>query len=121
MKPVKQTILGETGNCFAACVASILECELNDVPKIKFWKHGNNWQIPFNKWLKSKGLCYVPIKGGFDFKKDVYYISCMLENKNPVNYHAVVSRKGKIVHDPFPTKLKLYEEVEIGLFIKNFL
>ena len=56
MKPVYQTIFGKTnGNCFAACIASILEMDLEDVPH---FCRGDNpeWMFDLNEWLYQFGL-----------------------------------------------------------------
>lgn len=56
LKPVYQTIFGKTnGNCFAACIASILEMDLEDVPH---FCRGDNpeWMFDLNEWLYQFGL-----------------------------------------------------------------
>ena len=50
MKPVHQTILhAPRGNCFSACLASLLEVGCDDVPNIHDF--GDEWFYPLNKWL----------------------------------------------------------------------
>ncbi len=57
MKPVYQTRYGEPhGNCFAACVASILECGLADLPDLDNLPEGRNWLDWFNEQLAERGL-----------------------------------------------------------------
>lgn len=101
MKPVTQTIFNaERGDCFAACLASILELELDEVPNF----HGENWLFRYNRWLKPFNLVLYDVT----FPKGT--------NQHPVGYsilagtspryapalHAVVCLDGTIVHDPHP-------------------
>lgn len=105
MKRVTQTILGaEKGDCFRACLASILERD--DVPNC----HGEqnvNWIFQYDKYLKRFNLhlfwCQVgaaPAPKGYSI---LSVKSVMLENA----YHAVVlyqNRAGvaKVIWNPNP-------------------
>lgn len=56
MEPVFQTMHGEKhGNCFAACIASLLEIPLEDVPQF-----GDNdwWLKEINEFLSHYGYAY---------------------------------------------------------------
>lgn len=56
MKKVFQTRTGDPeGNCFAACVASILECNLSDLPDLMDLPEGRNWLEWFNEGLEARG------------------------------------------------------------------
>lgn len=56
MKLVYQTKFGDPeGNCFAACVASILECEITELPDFDDLPEGCNWLEWFNEHLAPKG------------------------------------------------------------------
>lgn len=58
MKPVDQTKFTSTdGNCFAACVASIMELGLDDVPDLA----GPEQLDKLETWLKTRGLSYVEV------------------------------------------------------------
>ena len=53
MKPIHQTKFGKEGNCFAACIASVLDCEIDSVP---FWADSEEWkkyQSRLNSFLKT--------------------------------------------------------------------
>ena len=65
MRRVYQTDLTpQSGNCFAACVASILNMEIKDVPNF-CWEHDQyKWFGAFQKWLEPKGLTAIEIKYG---------------------------------------------------------
>jgi hypothetical protein len=57
MKPVFQTKYGPIeGNCFNACVASILECNLDDLPDLNnIEASGKNWLVGLNEQLRPMG------------------------------------------------------------------
>ena len=57
MKPVSQTIVSQTnGDCMQAAIASLFECELEEVPK--FIELKPSWFKPFREFLLSKGYDY---------------------------------------------------------------
>jgi hypothetical protein len=61
MKPVFQTIFdSDGGNCLTACIASILELPIDEVPNFA-QEHGDNCQNAVEKWLASKGLRFIEI------------------------------------------------------------
>lgn len=125
MKPVDQTILGPGGNCYAACLASILEIGIGDVPN--FCAQSGNWVARAEEWLRTKHDCtllgFRP-KGEGDF----YCIPAMyhiIAGKSPRRglYHAVVGFQGKIIHDPHPSRegLVTVEEFEFLIPLTNLL
>jgi len=121
MKPVTQTqfsfVIGpEAGNCFAACIASILELELEAVPN---FVEADDWRSACIEWLRRRGLGYVAL----DLNKHAkLYIGnalaglyCILDGpspRSPGHYHSVVGRIGEhagevgieLVHDPHPDR-----------------
>lgn len=110
MIPVDQTKLGHPeGDCFSACIASILEIPLEDVPNPK----GEDWVHRFNEWLRDYGLAIVTMglpEGAKDMPLDMrrYFLPgyCILAVKSPRGdwTHAVVCLDGEIVHDPHPQR-----------------
>jgi hypothetical protein len=57
VKPVTQTVtdIGK-GNCFAACLASLLHLECNEVPNfIGDSSEDDNWFAICNEWLAKRG------------------------------------------------------------------
>lgn len=116
MKPVYQTIelpseqiekLVSEGkpysNCIAACLASILELNINDVPffQEKSWEYYHRWLyenyklsiigVPFGMFKNPKGYSILtvatpPIK--------------LVNGKSQANYHCVVCEEGKMIHNP---------------------
>jgi len=108
MKPKMQTLFYDkdgTGNCFEACIASIFEIELKDVPNF----HGINWFGDFLRWLKLRGYtsygCLYnenieSYKGGVGG----YFVVAgeSPRGKHIKGGHAVIYKAGKLVHDPYP-------------------
>ena len=117
MRPVVQTRLhspGKPGNCFAACLASLLECDINDVP----WPNQANvdsddWGSYWRRiavWLAERGLFMiewdVDVKGPKPWVSDAaadaeaYWLAA---GPSPRGVrHSVVMKGAEIVHDPHP-------------------
>lgn len=107
--PVYQTISGylpngqPTGNCFPACVASILGLQLDDVPF--FSTESQQAQLAdANRWLKPRGYRLEMVRNTRRHKhpKGVYYIMRGRSPRMAGQYHMVVGKEGKLVHDPHP-------------------
>lgn len=123
MKKVYQDKFGNEGNCFDACVASILELDLKAVPhfinfKSKLW-------IELRRWLNFRGYdyCHFP---------SVNVTTCMLPfvpiivsgNGGRGFRHAVIKKptapnsfKLKLLHDPHPEGNGLTGKDEFYLII----
>ncbi|OGP46220.1 MAG: hypothetical protein A3K30_03875 [Deltaproteobacteria bacterium RBG_13_51_10] len=124
---VYQDKFGEEGNCFEACLASILEIKLERIPTIM----KGNWLRTANVWLKENfnlGLLGVflpslsnpplPMDGALQslFDVGVFYI---VTGKGPRGLdHACVADSGKIVHDPHPSGEGLKKEEESYFLVK---
>ena len=66
MIPIHQTTFGgpaappaDRGDCFSACLASILEIPLAEVPR--FCELEDDWQPHICEWLKQYGFAYVDV------------------------------------------------------------
>jgi hypothetical protein len=108
MIPVYQTIFGnKNGNCVQACVASILELPLSDVPHFLEY---NDWWEALNWFLGCRGMYAVDLminvhkRAGFVCRG--YHLINGPNTRNGV-LHAVVGKDGRMVHDPFPGGLGL--------------
>ena len=110
MKAVFQTKLTPpSGNCWAACVASVLELSIEDVPDIEFKqleKHNTPdvkkfWRV-WGKWLATRNLQHLSVTApkGVPFPKG-YILVCGVSPRGKW-LHSVVYRDGKLCHDPFP-------------------
>lgn len=115
MKPVNQTKFGEEGNCLQACIASLLELKLEDVPE---FPHTNQFNY-LQRFMRQHGLQPVAKDMiAFNYPYNVYYL---LWGKSPRGFmHSVVAWNGKTVHDPHPEGGGLVT-VEFGVvFIATF-
>lgn len=105
MRPVAQTTFGSPGgNCFSACVASILEFEIEEVP---YFMEPEDWWPPFVEWCAARGVRPVfhdrrpgsasetePPPTGWSIKTGQ-------SPRYPAPaYHSVVAFDGETVHDP---------------------
>lgn len=105
VKPVEQTVLGwPNGNCFSACVASILEIPLDTVPAYQCDLADDGWWARWVAWFEEHGYRAVwrlhtkeePAPRGY----------AILGAKSPRGQftHAVVCLDGEIVWDPHPDR-----------------
>ena len=125
MNPVMQTIMGDKGNCFNACIASLLNINIDDVPVLDSFQDGE-WSAQLNEWLYPRGLVYFDIRiakseAGLFFKdKDFYHVLTGPSPRLPGLDHCVIGRKGKIVHDPHPEGTGLIDKqtyLTIGILV----
>ena len=117
MKPVYQTRFGEPhGNCFAACMASILEVGLNDLPDLDFLPAGRNWIEWFNENLGERySVAFFPATEEQPFTGYIAsgtHIITNGKNKEGVDHSQVaichskvlegevIERTWELVHDP---------------------
>jgi hypothetical protein len=107
MIPVKQTKFGDEGNCFAACIASLLECDINCVPFLAKDEDWDEYATRLNSFLKENHQIilswdeYIPDNYS-DFVnldlKDSFYI---VSGKAARGFeHAVIYKNGILKHDP---------------------
>jgi hypothetical protein len=117
--PVDQTTFGMPGgNCFSACVASILELPISEVPYFMEPPPGCEhapaepcgcWWSGFLDWLAARGLTSHYFKAGdypWSGHPPGYSIAGGL-NASAGLPHAVVALDGAQVHDPNPNRLGL--------------
>ncbi len=105
MKPIDQTTFGKgKGNCFAACIASILEVGIDEVPN--FVCEYKNWVGETLKWLNKRGFTGMFLTGseeGVAFRPDCYHVVTGPSPRGDF-LHAVVGRGDSLVHDPHPSR-----------------
>jgi len=127
MKAVTQTWLGGVdapkdgnGNCFQACVASILE-----IPLEGSFNHGifsdMEWFAIFNEWLKQYGLGCIFVECSEESPLSSTPLCGIhiaeMQPKNGGLRHAVVIDGDKIIHDPFPSPRDGYHCCGIYFFV----
>ena len=116
MRHVDQTTYGPyDGNCFSACLASILEIPIEEVPLFL----GTYWD-DFLPWLKARGL------GASLYRKSErrfplgYSIAGGPSKRFAGKMHACVAYDGMIVHDPHPSRDGLPYGIEEYVVIHGF-
>ena len=105
MKPVKQSKLYtndgiHNGNCYAACLASLLEIPLWLVPPFDAMFGRGGWRPRVDEWLSRMfGLELIlhDDEDGDDFLPEFYMVS---GESNRGVMHSVIFSKGKLIHDP---------------------
>jgi hypothetical protein len=128
MKPVFQTKFNSEGNCFAACVASLLACDINEVPFLGKEESWEDYELRLNDFLKQRYQLFVYCTA-YDLEqyeyffqvdlKDTYYI--VAGDAERGFFHSVVYKNGKLAHDPHPSGVGLLNVQTVYLFQKVFL
>ena len=113
MKPVMQDKFGLGGNCLSACIASLLELPLSEVPSFHgdfpentaednpeavqvFWAN-------VHRFLNARG--YGMFHMDIDSPEDLKFMSgyFLIGGKSPRGYsHSVIYTKEGLAHDPHP-------------------
>ena len=104
--------LGQYGDCFSSCIASITEEDNvpnfadypDDLPADKMFDDANEWLKERGLWLFNVGFRDNTLEQVLEamgvWNPDIHYIlggACA----NGVN-HTVVCKGGEVVHNPFP-------------------
>jgi hypothetical protein len=123
VKAIDQTTFGfPGGNCFSACVASLLEIPLDDVPYFMGddVAGDDKWWEKFGAWLLPRG--YYPLC--FELKDDWRPVGLHIlsgksprELANPKALHSVVAERERVVHDPHPSRHGLLDQRDVVLLI----
>jgi len=119
MIPVDQRIIGEMGDCFTCCLASLFELSYEEVPY--FIGMGNHWHGEFFKFIFEHGYEYKGlatserIASGISVGVDGYFL---VSGESPRGFstgHAVVYKGTELVHDPHPSKAGILGEPEFWM------
>jgi hypothetical protein len=128
MIPVEQTRFGgpehpfeERGNCFGACLASLLEVGLEELPAVAAFDEG--WHELLG-WLRGRGWYLVAIHG-HDWSEEHWpgYViaGCQsqayahLMGQDEGGGHVVVVQDGEVVWNPNPRDTRTLGEVREAL------
>lgn len=110
MKPLDQDLFhdgaDEPGNCFQACVGSILELPLEDVPHF-VRLYGRSWMKGFRDWLEERGMGAAWMPEG----RHPGGAHCIATGHSPRGefLHCVVWLN-RLVHDPHPSRAGIVGE-----------
>ena len=130
MIKINQTIFNKNGNCYSACIASILEIPIKDVPAFSY-NNGKSSFINANDWIMTNFNMYLLSSDINNFDKEnlqiikkfkIYHLILGL-SATYNTYHCCVGLNGDVVHDPHPKQLGLNKisryEFIIPLDLKN--
>jgi hypothetical protein len=123
MIKVMQTLFGPTeGNCFPACLASILELDLVEIPNFFYlYPDVDKANEEISAWLLERNLFGPSVsftsKEVFDRYMDnaPYSIVCGKSPRFDCN-HSVVFYRNIMVHDPHPDGIGL-ENIQGAMFL----
>lgn len=116
MKPVDQTTFGlPGGNCFSACVASLLEIPIDEVPyfmgdtgEVLAGDDPEKWFERFEQWLSPRGLYPILLDiHGISWRPAGLHIlsGCSPRGRGRADdLHSVVAQGSEILHDPHPSR-----------------
>jgi hypothetical protein len=119
----QQTVFGDKkGNCFATCIACILELPVEEVPNFcgDHWTDDGEWFRQTNKWLAPLGLRYIEFQYGdwVTHYHGVPDVDVIVSGPGPRGCdHAVIWRAGELVHDPHPSGDGLLKAEFVGFFV----
>lgn len=101
---VHQTKFGEgAGNCFSACIASLLELPLEEVP---FFCADVNWRESTDRWLSPRGYFYMDVTLKGDMRDELcrFWGYHVISGDGPRGLrHSVIGLAGRMVFDPHPS------------------
>lgn len=119
----QQTVFGDgKGNCFATCIACILDLPVSEVPNFcgDYWTDDGEWFRQANKWLAQHGLRYIEFSFGDWLSHDHGLPDCHVIVSGPGPRgcdHSTVWLGGNLAHDPHPSDAGLVEPKIVGFFV----
>lgn len=117
MKPIDQTILAPpNGDCLRACVASVFELALDEVPHF-CGDHRACWFEALRDWCRQRG--FNPMLIHPDVLRDDPRGVCIVSGKSPRGdwLHSVVYRDGALAHDPHPSRAGVPSATDVLFFV----
>ena len=107
MKPIMQTQFGDEGNCGRACIASILELQLDEVLDFRAAHiKGKHWQFILRDFLLPYGFMpivyYQASEAYVKIRPKGYHMAGGSSPRGHPDGHYVVCLDGEMVHDPHP-------------------
>jgi len=118
MIPVMQTVLGRGGNCFSACLASLFNLPIEDVPNF-FDIAGEDdamWWGAVRDWLRVRGFGIMSLdltNPSFISVFEGWFIVCGKSSRGLD--HATLWRNGEMMHDPHPSQCGLIKPDTVDL------
>lgn len=129
---------GQFGDCFRACIASILELPIEAVPHTMAYEEHlvedpGQWYPQLNEWLRPRGLAFLCLDtevaapaDWFRAIEPAFTSYHVLSGLGPRGHnHSVVACNGRLAWDPHPSRAGLVGPMshngkwEIGLIVKG--
>ena len=122
MKPVQQTLFGAPhGNCFAACLASIFETTIEEVPRFRSEDPAGDdrWWPDIIRWCRARGMTIVLYPNESFTEWPIVPIGYYVASGPAARglQHSCVYRSGKLCWDPHPDATGLNSIEDLMLFI----
>jgi len=117
MTPVFQTRTGLEGNCMAAALASLLECELDQVDFVMSPDAPDSeWWLAMEAKLRELGYAYLEFPAGrWSPPAGLHYVAGGLSARGLP--HAVIYLDGELAHDPHPDRTGLVRLDTAGFLV----
>lgn len=120
MKPVDQPFKND---CVRACIASILEIPIDEVPRF-VEQNGSGWRVAVWNWLDARGYGFIEMPFKEVGRKNMFwtcghFIAMGISPRHPDGkiQHAVVFKGYDLAHDPHPEKNGLVGEPLSAMFL----
>jgi len=121
---------GVYGDCFRAVIASLLNCETDQVPHFMFDNPDvDTYNMRLHQFLDTLDLFYLEIlSNAWEFEEwkknshiegDIYHVISGESPRFPGVGHSVVGCNGKVVHDPHPDKTGLLSIESYGMLVRK--
>ena len=137
MIPVDQEFLhdptnGINGDCLRACIASILETSIENIPHFLRSGSAKDCNNELNLFLAERGLFLLDVEySGAKAILDAnilighacYHLIAGPSPRHKDLYHSVVGRNGDIIHDPHPSRDNLggtHKDWVISFFVSLY-
>lgn len=109
MKPVMQTKISPVdGDCARACVASMFELDITQVPN--FILFGDKWFNVYFHFLQGLGYMFYGIQHPDNEIKEEYlingcvYVSVRSRSFQDITHGVLINKHRVVIHDPNPNK-----------------
>lgn len=125
MTPVPQSRFGAEGDCFDACLATLLDMPLN---RVNYFRGEDTWYADLQVWLAPMGLAYVEVDCAksnplYRFPLPVLAIAGGPSSRG-YQHAIVVELRGwerKMIHDPHPSGDGLLRLASLGFLVRTNL
>lgn len=127
MMAIDQTIFGEGGNCYPACLATLFGVPLDRIPNFCALYKGTRWAVEAQRWLvQHVGVSFITLHVQEKDEEGVLplpdgAVGILAGPAARGHHHAVVAkyRNGacEIIHDPHPSRAGLIKPVCFDFFV----